>query len=327
MTAAHTMTVGIVGAGMAGLACADRLASQGHRVTLFDKGRNAGGRVSSRRIETPTGMVRADHGAQYFTVRDPEFAEQVAIWQGEGHVLPWREVGHDVWVGAPTMSAVVEHMAARHDVREKIAIKSLSRNEDGWYLADETTSFGPFDTIIIAVPAEQAATLLCLVDFQAAQIALTHRSQPCWTGIYVFDQRVQTDINFLRNEGVIGWAARDSAKPGRDGPETWVVQADNRWTASHLQSDKGWVADQLLAQLFATLNADPVKPVQAIGHRWRYALTAGSNHGPIWNEKLQLGVCGDWLLGPRVECAWLSGRQLAQQIGAKMLSNTELALA
>lgn len=24
-----------------------------------------------------------------------------------------------------------------------------------------------------------------------------------------------------------------------------------------------------------------------------------------------LGVCGDWLVGPRVECAWMSGKALA----------------
>jgi renalase len=34
----------------------------------------------------------------------------------------------------------------------------------------------------------------------------------------------------------------------------------------------------------------------------------------LWNRDIGLGVCGDWLLGPRVECAWLSGRQLAKKL-------------
>ena len=53
------------------------------------------------------------------------------------------------------------------------------------------------------------------------------------------------------------------------------------------------------------------EPVAAVSHRWRYALSAGTGDGALWNRDIRLGVCGDWLLGPRVECAWLSGRMLA----------------
>jgi predicted NAD/FAD-dependent oxidoreductase len=48
-----------------------------------------------------------------------------------------------------------------------------------------------------------------------------------------------------------------------------------------------------------------------MAHRWRYALSPGTGDGALWNPDIGLGVCGDWLLGPRVECAWLSGRMLA----------------
>ncbi|WP_333927659.1 FAD-dependent oxidoreductase [Sphingomonas sp. LR55] len=49
------MRIGIVGAGMAGLSCAQALRRQGHAVVLFDKGRGPGGRMSTRRIDTPLG--------------------------------------------------------------------------------------------------------------------------------------------------------------------------------------------------------------------------------------------------------------------------------
>lgn len=54
-------------------------------------------------------------------------------------------------------------------------------------------------------------------------------------------------------------------------------------------------------------------PIAATSHRWRYALSAGTGEGAMWNPEIGLGVCGDWLLGPRVECAWLSGRILASR--------------
>ena len=58
------MRVAIVGAGIAGLSCALRLQGGDHHVTLFDKGRGAGGRMSTRRVETPAGTAAFDHGAQ-----------------------------------------------------------------------------------------------------------------------------------------------------------------------------------------------------------------------------------------------------------------------
>ena len=34
----------------------------------------------------------------------------------------------------------------------------------------------------------------------------------------------------------------------------------------------------------------------------------------MWNKKYNLGVCGDWFNGPKVEDAWLSANDLAKKI-------------
>ncbi|OYX00993.1 MAG: deoxyribodipyrimidine photolyase, partial [Caulobacter vibrioides] len=83
------MKIAIIGAGMAGLSCAQALSAAGHAVQVLDKGRGPGGRMSTRRIKTPQGQVSFDHGAQFFTVRDPEFAARAAAWQAAGVAAPW----------------------------------------------------------------------------------------------------------------------------------------------------------------------------------------------------------------------------------------------
>ncbi len=105
MTIPAGATVGIIGAGMAGLACATRLADAGFAVTAFDKGRGPGGRMATRRAEVEGRTVRFDHGAQYFTARDPAFADQVTRWQADGIVARWPAAGDDAWVGTPGMNA------------------------------------------------------------------------------------------------------------------------------------------------------------------------------------------------------------------------------
>jgi renalase len=84
-------SVAIIGAGMAGLSCANVLADSGWTVTLFDKGRRPGGRMASRKIETAHGPATFDFGAQYFTVRDAGFAAEVARWEEAGMAARWPE--------------------------------------------------------------------------------------------------------------------------------------------------------------------------------------------------------------------------------------------
>ena len=105
------MRIGIVGAGMAGLAFAEGLAGQGHEVVLFDKGRGPGGRMSTRRMPTSAGEAHFDHGAQYFTVRDESFRRRVDAWIVDGVAAAWPSAGSEAYVGVPAMNAPVRHMA------------------------------------------------------------------------------------------------------------------------------------------------------------------------------------------------------------------------
>ena len=132
--------------------------------------------------------------------------------------------------------------------------------------------------------------------------------------MFAFDTPLAISSDVLKDAGIIGWAARNSAKPGRDGPETWVVQASPDWSRAHLEDPEDAVIDRLLAALAEHSLAALPMPIVRSGHRWRYARTAAIDLGMLWNADERIGAAGDWLIGPRVESAWVSGRQLAEQI-------------
>ena len=69
--------IAIIGAGISGLACATEWVKCGFEVSVFDKSKGVGGRMSHRHFQE----WGADHGAQYFTVKDERFAEEVKKWQ------------------------------------------------------------------------------------------------------------------------------------------------------------------------------------------------------------------------------------------------------
>lgn len=309
--------IAIVGAGLSGISCAETLRTHGHRVTLFDKGRGPGGRMASRRIETPLGIATFDFGAQYFTVRDERFAFEVREWERAGLIQPWPAAGPDALIGVPNMNSILKHLLARQEVHFSALVKGLKREGRHWRLLCEGHESSLFDDVVLALPAEQTAPILTLHDFDLAQAALFARSQPCWTGMFVFPEPVRHNADIIRDQGLIGWAARDNAKPGRSGPERWVVQARPQWSVAHLEDASEIIAPHLLEALAAACNGSLPDPIAQSIHRWRYGLSAGTGAVCLLNAELNLGACGDWLLGHRLEDAWISGRSLAKKMIAE----------
>jgi renalase len=312
------MRIGIVGAGIAGLACADGLTRRGHDVVLFDKGRGPGGRMSTRRLETPLGTAHFDHGAQYFTIRDPRFGVRVDAWIAGGVVAPWPAAGSDAYVGVPAMNAPVRELSSRHEVLWSTVVTAVRRRGDGWRLSMGGGDVHDVDLVVIAVPAEQAADLLAEAAPDLAHRAGAATSDPCWTVMLAFADRVGVGDDCRRpagpESGIIGWAARNNAKPGRTGPESWVLQATPEWSRRHIEDD----AEDVVARLTRAFSEELAVPLPAriatSSHRWRFARSAQGGPGAVFDPGRRLGLCGDWLNGPRVESAWVSGTDLAERI-------------
>jgi renalase len=306
--------IAIIGAGIAGISCANTLVAAGQTIMLFDKARGPGGRMSTRRIATDMGEASFDHGAPFFTVQDANFAAIVANWHSLGLVARWPQAGADAWVGVPAMNAPLKHMAQAHIVHWSAKVEALTRSADGWQLQGQDLTDDCFDQVVVAVPAEQAASLLEPFDAAMARKATTTPSKPCWTVMLAFAQPLPTAHKTLANRGVIGWAGCHASKAGRTGPETWVVHANATWSATYLEADTKWVNQVLMAELAECLNVPLPEPLCAAAHRWRYAHAGAEGSAKLFNAALGLGVCGDWLIGPNVEAAWLSGAQLGKII-------------
>lgn len=315
--AGGAMRIAIVGAGMAGMSCGQRLSRLGHEVRLFDKGRGPGGRMATRRMEDGGTTLHFDHGAQYFTAREPRFVDQVAHWEATGVAARWAAAGDDAWVGTPAMNAPLKAMAGELGVQFGTRIEQLVRDGEGWQIDGEGAPDARFDAVLVAVPAEQAGPLLQPHAPAMATLADQTASDPCWTLMAGFEAPLALVQDTLRQRGPIGWAARNNAKPGRASEECWVVQASPEWSRAHLEEDAETVAAALLAEL-AEANGGPLpRQLGATAHRWRFARSGTAGEEALWDAEQRIGVCGDWLIGPRVEAAYMSGLLLAEAVGGR----------
>lgn len=316
--------VGIIGAGLSGLMAGRVLQDHGLNVTIFDKGRRPGGRANTREH----GLHQFDHGAQFFTVRDPLIRPFLDSWLREGVVAEWKSSlvriqGQEVeaardstrYVGVPGMIALAEHLAKDLDVWSHLRVERLQKEEGGWLPhAPGAPRLGPFDWVIVAVPAPQSVPLLDSAP-HLQELARRVDMAPCWAGMYVFSEPLDLafDGAFLSGQA-LSWVARDSSKPGRPDAESWVLHAGPEWTRDHWDRDREEVAGALAREFGQRFGPLP-KVSFSRAHRWGYAQASDpSPGGTLYDAERQIGACGDWCQGGRMEGALLSGMEVAGRI-------------
>jgi predicted NAD/FAD-dependent oxidoreductase len=328
--------VAVVGAGVAGAACARWLADAGLDVRLFDKSRGVGGRLATRRAEAAgaDGAVRHwrfDHGAPGFGASAPEFVRFVEQGVRDGLLARWQPRvapgGYAplddpvLWVPTPDMPALCRALAAGVPLHSGGTVDALLRAPAGWSLHSAgSTLGGGFDAVIVATPLPQAAPLLRPHRADWEQRAQALPMLPTWTLMAVTDDPDPArgwDLAWPAG-GALGTVVRDDAKPGRERvPELarWVVHATAAWSETHLEAAPGDVQAALKQALAAWLGR-PLAWHHAAVHRWRHgsvprAAAAAAAGRCWWDPALGLGVCGDALGGAGVEGAWSSARALA----------------
>ncbi len=232
-------------------------------------------------------------------------------------VARWPAAGADAWVGTPAMNAPVRAMAERCGAVFGTRAERLERVGTGWQIVFENGETTGCDAVVVAIPAEQAGVLLADTAPDFAALAQGVVSDPCWTLMAHFAERVAVEADLLAADAALNWAIRNGAKPGRDAAqECWVVQANADWSRRHLEDAREEVADRLLAAFAERAGCTPPPPVAVQAHRWRYSQVQDAAKGPLWDAEARIGACGDWLAGGDVEGAFLSASELAKRIGS-----------
>ena len=330
--------IAVVGAGLAGAACAASLQDAGAHVELFDKSRGVGGRMSTRRASwiDSHGEEQAtsfDHGAPWFSARQPRFRAMLARAQSAGCVLPWQPRVHANWpmaldagayVAAPDMPALCRHLVAQVPLRLAHTVQRLQRTSEGWFLAVAGSELaGPFDHVMLALPPAQAAVLLAGHHDAWAESLLSLPMAPCWTLMAVTDDVDWPWDAAEPSRGPLHRVVRNDRKPGRSAPPgcaTWVAQATAEWSAAHIEDDPQAVSMALREALALLLPGQPApRWHHSAVHRWRYARATSdmpAGQDCWWDQSLGLGVCGDFFGQGELDAAWRSGDELADTVVA-----------
>lgn len=320
----------IVGAGIAGLLAARVLHERGITTLVLDKGRRAGGRMATRRLDNAYG----DNGAQFFTTRDPVFGAYVQGWIAEGRVFEWSRGwsdgsansapdGHPRYAVHGGMNALPGMLAQGLDVRVNITLKLVRQTGDGWEAEDTDGKRYTASALLLTPPVPQSLALLeaggvTLPEAQHQALAAISYA-PCFAALFHVEGRVNLPAPgaLQRPDGPIYWIA-DNQRKGVS-PDACIITMH-----AGPEVSRQWYDDpeaEILQRFEAELQPLMAEDARIVGSnlkRWRYAqpVTVYPERCLLVEGESPVAFAGDAFGSPRVEGAALSGIAAGEALAA-----------
>lgn len=301
----------IIGAGMTGLSAALILIQQGHDVIVLDKGRGVGGRMSTRTIE----QAKADHGAQYFSVKSPEFKALIEELVSNNVAKEWQleQRGNVRYIGTKGMNFIPKKLAENLNVKIKEKVVAITGNT----LKTESGNSYDFDYLIITIPIPQVIELLqnskIIPSENDRAVFNSIEYDPCIAVIAVLKQPTGIPGGgiILENQPV-AWIA-DNFQKGISPLPTVTLHASATYSKKRLEDDLQEVCQEMLASVSQYIPSENIVSSQV--HRWRHSLARKRYESAFYQlENRPIYLAGDGFGIGNVEGAFLSGYEAAMVI-------------
>ncbi|MGQ9907783.1 MAG: NAD(P)/FAD-dependent oxidoreductase [Candidatus Flexifilum sp.] len=321
----------IVGAGLSGIMAARTLTEAGKKVVLLDKGRSPGGRMATRRLAGG----RADHGAQFFTVRDARFQTLVEGWLAAGFVFEWSRGwsdgsltsardGHPRYAVRAGMNDLVQRLAAGLDVRTHVRVDKVRKMPGGWQIEDESGGIIRAEQVILTPPVPQSLELLrrsdvILPDAIAAELASIDYIR-CIAVMLAVEGPVALPPPgaIQRPHAPITWIADNHAK-GISESTIITMQASADYSAAMWDEPDEIIVRDFKIHLMPFIS-ERTTITEAQVKRWRYSAPLKlypERYVLVDLDGSILALAGDAFGAPRVEGAVLSGLAVGEALAQR----------
>ena len=314
----------VLGSGIAGSTIANLL-SKKYSVHVFDKARGPGGRSSNKRFKN---NLSFDHGVQYISPKSKPFIKYIRKLYKNKILKKWDDNHLDFTFEKKLFSTKYIGKKANNDlvkynlknIKQSFAapIEKIDFKKYFWEITLKDKSKYQFKSLIVTCPFPQLKKLARnYLDKNILKLKV--QMQPNITVMIAIKNQKNLPISSIKfNDDILAWAANENSKKRfKSNINLWTLQATLKWskkTINKYKTDKS-IMNQLIARFIKLTGFEKNKIIFKKIHGWKYSYNYEKTpYLSIWNKKINLGICGDWLSGPKVENAWLSANDLARKI-------------
>jgi renalase len=328
--------IAVIGAGIAGLTCAQKLQQAGKSVVLIDKSRGLGGRLATRRLAG----THADHGVCYLQAKGDRFGQWIDELVSTGILRVWTTGIHrltaDGSLQSPTKFAnyyaapsgatrIAKYLGRDLEIIGDKLITSIDPINHGWRLSSKDSDFSlTAAQVVVATPPAQALAITKeTIDSTCIQQLSQIQFSRSITAIVVYPTTDQAAAAAIHWQGIqciehptLAWIGLDSSKQLNPTQPVLVIQSSAAFAEQYFDAPDLAIVGQKLIDAIAPFIPNLTTPELVQVHRWGYAFA--QNPAPVQFLTAQtaapLYFGGDWCGGNRVESAYLSGMALADRI-------------
>lgn len=346
--------IAIIGAGLAGLTCAQQLHQAGYHVVILEKSRGIGGRIATRRLHNTC----ADHGVRYLEPQAKMLSQLIESLEERGILTIWLNTNYELkcnpspsaipsptpssllnrYIAPAGMTAVAKFLATGLDIWRNCRVEMIKPTESQtWHLtldsSEDTDNELTAKALVVAIPAPQALMLLepLLQTGLPSEFLENLRSiefDPCLSVMAGYPVKSVQELLLpawnactISNDSDLAWIGLDSSKRPDSQLPIFVLQSTAQFAQQYLDAqDLNRAGEKLLSHaaqlLMPWLNAPDWFQV----HRWRFAFPHHFlNQDCLAAERpLPLICCGDWCGGNLLESALRSGLAAAIQMNQQL---------
>jgi renalase len=314
----------ILGSGVAGSTIANIL-SKKYSVHVFDKARGPGGRSSNKKLKK---NLSFDHGVQYINPKSKQFRKFIQklskkkilnIWNGNHLDFTFEKKSiTPKYIGMKANNAICKYYLKKIKLSFSSQITKIEYKKKIWEIMLNDNSKHQFKSLVLTCPFPQLKKLARkYLDKKISNLKV--QMQPNITVMIALKNQTELPISSIKFEDdILAWAANENSKKRfKSNLNLWTLQASLNWskkTINKYKNDKK-IINRLIVRFIKLTGLDKNKIVYKKIHGWKYSYNYQKT--PLlssWNKKYQLGICGDWFNGPKVENAWLSANDLAKKI-------------
>lgn len=299
----------IIGSGIAGISSSLKLKSYGINSIILDKGNFIGGRISTREVKIGSSSSYFFHGAQFFTAKTYEFKKIISTGVNGKYIKEFGNFDPKRYRGNKTMREFLLNLSKELHIQQKVNIIGIKKDNNKIKILDnKIKEWISYDGVISTLPAPQNCELLN--QFPSLQKTLNTGSyHACIALMFTFDEipsGLNTYYDFYKKPGILSWMASGSNL------NVWTAHTNEKFSDLNYHKDKNFLKEKIMSSIKQFFFSSKIKFHSL--HVWRYAKVAKKCLGPQIDPKYPVAIAGDFLEGPNVEAAFISGNKAANLI-------------
>ena len=297
------MKIAIIGAGFSGCNLYNNLKEKYEDITIFEKSRGVGGRLSSKYIEDKF----IDHGTSSL-IPITDDLKFFCLDLAKNNVL---KAKYDEFIPKNGINSICKFLIDEKDLLVNTKIIKAQNSNNKWFLEDENHKvYENFDLLFITIPAPQILEMQIELPTQFKEKISNIKYDSIFSLILYSNENIKLNENKIYENVDVSNIINNSKKYLYKDFTSYVIHSTKEFAncLNHKNKDEIY---ELFLENFEEELQDELKNFTTIAHFWKYANAKNSLDMPYFlNKEKNLGICGDYFNHNNIEAALSSSELL-----------------